>query len=71
MKKPLVVLTALILSSFGFSQAREADESWIAAQPPTGTYVLNEASDEQAPSTAYASGLLASSAYQNVIAGHA
>jgi hypothetical protein len=71
MKKPLIVLTALILSSFGFSQALEADESWIAAQPPTGMYVLNDPSDEQSTATAYASGLLASSAYQNVIAGHA
>ena len=71
MKKPAVVLTASILLFIAFSQALEADESLIAAKPPTGMYVLNEASNEQSTATAYAPGLLSSSAYQNVIAGQA
>ena len=71
MKKTLVVLAALINSSFGASQPLEADDSNMGAQPPTGIYVLNEASDEQSTATAYASGLLASPGYQNDIAGHA
>jgi hypothetical protein len=38
---------------------------------PTGIYVLNDPSNESAVSNAYAQGLIASSAYQNDVAGHA
>lgn len=38
---------------------------------PGGIYVMNEAANEQSTTTAYASGLTASAAYQNDVAGHA
>jgi hypothetical protein len=44
----------------------------IAKMPiPSGIYVLNEASNEQAAATAYASGLTESPAYQKDVTGHA
>ncbi len=38
---------------------------------PAGIYVVNEASNNQPATSAYASGMLTSSAYNNVVAGHA
>jgi hypothetical protein len=58
--RPLALI--LLSTSLTFAQGVVA---------PAGIYVVNEASNNQPVTSAYASGMLASSAYQNVITGHA
>lgn len=56
------VLGFLLVAAFGPAHAQE---------PPTGVYVVNEASNEQSPSTAYNSSMTSSTSYQNDVDGHA
>lgn len=80
MKRPLLILAILALTQPTFAadpdQADAHDALHVcrtscSPPPPTGIYVLNEASNEQSTATAYAAGLTSSSGYQNDVAGHA
>lgn len=66
----LPALVALVTVASGQTAAREND-STSAVAVPSGIYVVNEASNNQPVSTAYAAGLTSSSAYQAAVAGHA
>ncbi|SPE22054.1 exported hypothetical protein [Candidatus Sulfotelmatomonas gaucii] len=69
MKAIIVIATFALLQTTVAYAANDGNRRDIPR--PSGIYVLNEASDEQPVTTAYAPGLTSSPAYENDIEGHA